>query len=50
VSTHAYHIAHHVRPVTRVSHVWMDTGETCALHVTPTVLIRVIKTLVIARV
>jgi len=36
--------------MTRVSHVWMDTGETRVLHVTLTVRTRVIKTQATARV
>jgi len=50
VITYVYQIAHHVIPVIRVLHVWMNTLETRALPVTPTVLTRVIKTQAIARV
>jgi len=50
VSTHAYQIALYVIPTTRVSHVWMSTGETRVLLVTLTVWTRVIKTQATARV
>jgi len=44
-----YQTVYHVIPVTRVSLVLMDTGETLALLVTPTVRTRVIKTQATAR-
>ena len=50
MSTYAYQIAHCVIPTTRVSHVWMGTGETCELLVTPTVRTPVINTQATARV
>jgi len=49
VITDAYHIAHYAIQATRVSRVWMDTGETRAPLVTLTVRTRVIKTQATAR-